>query len=81
MTKENDKLVTVAEYLELYDAECAKDRLESEGITATVFGKNAHGVYPGDSNTLYVQLKIFESDVERAKSILQSQENIEQGED
>jgi hypothetical protein len=81
MTNENDKLVTIAEYLELYDAEFAKNRLESESIKAMVVGEKAQGVYPFGGSTLYVQLKVFESDVEQAKSILESQESIEQGED
>ncbi len=80
MTNENDKLVTVAEYLELYDAEFAKNRLESEGIKAMVVGEKAQGIYPIGGNTLCVQLKVFKSDIEQAKSILDSPDSIEQGE-
>ena len=80
MTNENDKLVTVAEYLVIYDAEFAKSLLESSGIKATIVGENVHGLYPADG-MLNVELKVFQRDVERAKGILQSQESIEQGED
>ncbi len=80
MTDDNDKLVTVAEYLVIYDAECAKNRLESSGIKAMVVGENVHGLYPADG-MLNVQLKVFESDTEQAKSILDSPGSIEQGED
>ena len=79
MTNENDKLVTIAEYAAIYDAEFAKSQLESEGIKATIVGENVHGLYPADG-MLNVELKVFESDIEQAKSILQSQESIEQGE-
>ena len=81
MTDENDKLVTIAEYLELYEAELAGGNLKASGIKAMVVGEKAQGVYPFGGNTLCVQLKVFESDVERAKGILQSQDSIEQGED
>ncbi len=81
MTNENDKLVTIAEYLELYDAEFAESRLKSSGIKAMVVGEKAQGIYPIAGNTLCVQLKVFESDVEQAKSILESSDSIEQGED
>ena len=79
MTDENDKLVTIGEYAVIYDAEFAKSRLESEGIKATIVGENVHGLYPADG-MLNVELKVFESDVKQAKSILQSPDSIEQGE-
>jgi hypothetical protein len=80
MTNENDKLVTVAEYLKLHDAEFAKTQLESSGIKAMVVGENVHGLYPADG-MLNVELKVFARDIERAKSILESPDSIEQGED
>lgn len=80
MTNDNDKLVTIGEYAVLYDAEFAKSRLESEGIKATIVGENVHGLYPADG-MLNVELKVFESDIEQAKSILESPDSIEQGED
>lgn len=80
MTNDNDKLVTIGEYAVLYDAEFAKSRFESEGIKAMVVGENVHGLYPADG-MLYVQLKVLESDTEQAKSILESSDSIEQGED
>ena len=80
MTNDNDKLVTIGEYAAIYDAEFAKSQLESEGIKATIVGENVHGLYPADG-MLNVELKVFESDTEQAKSILESPDSIEQGED
>ena len=79
MTNENDKLVTIAAYAAIHDAEFAKSQLESEGIKTTIVGENVHGLYPADG-MLNVELKVFESDTERAKSILESPDSIEQGE-
>ena len=80
MTDDNDKLVTIAEYLELYDAELAESRLKSSGIKAMVVGEKTQWIYPVAGNTLLVQLKVFENDMEQAKSILESPDSIEQGE-
>ena len=65
----DDKLVTIAQYQNLFEAHAVKDSLEAEGVKATIIGQNIHGLYPF-SGMDSVQMQVFEKDISRAKQII-----------
>ena len=61
----------VEEYFNAYEAEIAKGRLESEGITAVIM--NNVSVYPGIQMGKHgIQLMVNDEDFEDAKAILEA---------
>lgn len=75
MTME-DKLVTVGEFENGFEAELAKVRLEAEGIEAIVIGGELY-VHRGAIGPIEVELQVFEKDAEKAVQIIEAieQEN------
>jgi len=63
------KLVTVAQYVEPMEAELARIALEEAGIRCVILGEPvAAGLYPTDVFTVCVQ--VLETDAERAAAVL-----------
>jgi hypothetical protein len=68
--KEDQKLVTIAEYDNSMDAELAKITLDNAGIESVIMGEPIHSsLYPVFSP--YVKLQVFEEDADRAKHLLE----------
>ena len=65
----DDKLVTIAEYDQEFEAQFACNMLKDSGIKAVVVGGNVKGLLPADG-MMVVELKVFEADVERGRQIL-----------
>ncbi len=70
----DDKLITIAEFTENLDAQMARTTLESNGIKAVIAGENIMGLMPVDG-MLYVELQVLAADAEKAKQILDLQQN------
>ena len=66
----DDKLVTIAQYHNQFEAQMVKDHLEADGIKATITGQNIHGLYPFGGMDK-VQIQVFQKDVEKATQILE----------
>ena len=65
----DDKLITIAEYDQEFEAQFARDMLKNSGINAVIVGGNVKSLaHPAMS--MSVQLKVFEADVERGRQIL-----------
>ena len=72
-------LKVVAEYIDEYEAEIAKGRLESEGIEAMI--SNVNTPYPGVLLGKHgIQLLVNDYDLESAQMILENAENAETAE-
>lgn len=70
--KENQKLVTIAEYDNSMDAELAKMTLENEGIETVIMGEPiGSSLYPVFDP--YVKVQVFEDDADRAKQLLEGE--------
>ena len=68
---DKDDLVTIATFSSTVDAELAKSRLESEGISAALGNELASGLMPFLGPGLGgVTLQVANHDVERAKEVL-----------
>lgn len=67
----SDELVTVAEFEMVIDAEMAKDYLEDNDIKAVVVGENLTSVMTQIPNLISVEVKVMESDAEKAKTLLE----------
>jgi hypothetical protein len=79
----DNKLVTLEKYDMLYEAEFAKSDLEANGIKVMVVGEMLRGAYPQNlcnARRAFIELKVFASDVDKAKEILASQQNTENAE-
>lgn len=68
--KEDQKLVTIAEYDNSMDAELAKLTLDNAGIESVIMGETVgcslyHVFDP------YVKVQVFEDDADRAKQLLE----------
>ena len=74
--REDQKLVSIAEFEGSFDAELAKLALEKEGIESVVFGEDLVTMLP-HINAIKVELQVFEPDAERAKEVLAKQEPLE----
>lgn len=70
----DDKLVTIAEYQSDIEAQMAKAALQANDIDAVIIGEPIKDLLPVDG-MLYVELQVFASDVERARIVLDSQQN------
>ncbi len=66
----DDKLITIAQYHDQFEAQILKDNLQAEGIKAVITGENIHGLYPF-SGMQNVQIQVFQKDVENAMQILE----------
>ncbi|MFH1370479.1 MAG: hypothetical protein ABII09_04255 [Planctomycetota bacterium] len=66
-----DKLVTIAQYMDAIEAELAKQVLEDFKIPAVVVGPNAGDLRIGAFEMVLLQVK--QSDADRAKQTLESQ--------
>jgi hypothetical protein len=75
-----DKLVTIAEYVDSIQAEMAKQVLEDFDIKAVIIGENAANtcLLP---TVLTAKLQVFEKDADKAKEILEEQEQGHEPED
>ncbi len=68
--KEDQKLVTVAEFDNSAEASLAKAALEDAGIESVILGEPiGSGLYPVFDT--YVKVQVFEPDAERARQILE----------
>ena len=79
--REDEKLVAIQEFESGFDAELAKQVLEEAGIESVVFGGDLMTALP-NIESIKVELRVFECDVEKAKQILAEKtemgdENIE----
>jgi hypothetical protein len=80
----DDKLVTLEGYEVLYEAEFTKDLMEENGIKAMVVGEMLGGAYPYTTfgvRRSVIEVKIFAGDLDKAKDILKTQHDAENGED
>ena len=67
--RENEKLVTIAKFESGFDAELAKVTLENAGIESVVFGEDLVVNMP-TIEPIYIELKVFEKDADRARQVL-----------
>lgn len=65
----SEKLVTIASYNQVVEAYLAKARLESEDIEVFILNEDMSWLY---SYVVSVELQVKESEVKRAKEILES---------
>jgi len=72
-----DKLVTVAQFASYIEAEMAKQLLADYEIEAVVTGDNASNLYP-ISAIEGPELQVLEKHAQRAREVLESQEQQEQ---
>jgi hypothetical protein len=77
--RNNEKLVTIAEFESDFDAELAKITLENAGIESVVFGGDLIANMP-TIEPIHIELQVFEADAERAKEVLAKQEPLEDSE-
>lgn len=75
--REDEKLITVAEFESGFDAELAKVALENEGIESVVFGEDLVVNLP-HIQTIHIELRVFEKDLEQAMRILAEHEPLEE---
>jgi hypothetical protein len=64
------ELVTVATFSSVIEADMAKERLESEGISALVADAGGGGVMPFLASSSGVRVQVAEGEAERAREIL-----------
>ena len=77
--KEDQKLITIAEFESGFDAELAKVTLENAGITSAVFGGDLVVNMP-TIEPIKIELQVFEKDVERAHEVLAKHEPLDESE-
>jgi hypothetical protein len=72
-----EKLVVIAQFPDYIQAEMAKQQLADDGIQAVVTGVNAANIYslPAVEGP---ELQVLESQAEKAREILKSQQRQEQ---
>ena len=73
-----EKLVTIASFTDYIEAELAKQTLEDFGIKSLVTGENVANVYGPMPALIDLKLQVFESQVQQAREILQSNKQQEQ---
>ena len=74
--KDQEKLVTIREFLTNVEASMARDILENEGISCMLTNETFSGIYPiGHTSLGGIQLLVFEDDVEAANRILDNHNN------
>ena len=67
----DDRLVTIAEFENLFEAQIAKAALERNGISAAIMGEKVQNLLPADG-MLNVQLQVFAADEKKASEVLGS---------
>ena len=67
--REDEKLVKIAEFESGFDAELAKVTLQNAVIESVVFGEDLVVNMPS-IQTIFIELKVFEKDADRAKQVL-----------
>lgn len=77
--REDEKLVAIEVYEDGADAELAKGILADAGIDAVVFGEDLITMLP-HINAIRVELRVFESDAEKARQVLAEQRPLEDDE-
>ena len=70
----DDKLITIVEFQNDIEAQMAKAALQADGIDAIIVGGAVKDLLPVDG-MLNVELQVFASDAQRAKAVLDSQQN------
>ena len=70
----DDKLVTIAEFQSEIEAQMAKTALQDNGIEAIIVGGAVKDLMPVDG-MLNVELQVFAFDTEKARAVLDSQQN------
>ena len=73
-----DKLVTIAEFEQDYEAEMVRVALKEAGIESTVLGGDLLANMPALS-PIRIQIQVFGRDVDRAQEILQAQPDQGEG--
>ena len=69
--KDQEKLVTIREFLTNVEASRARDILENEGISCMLTNETISSIYPiGNTSLGGIQLLVFEKDMEAANYIL-----------
>ena len=71
----DEKLVTIAEFQSEIEAQMAKDMLQDNGIDATIIGAALNSLMLPVDGMLDVGLQVFASDAQKAKVLLDSQQN------
>ena len=74
---DDEKLVSIAEFENSFDAELAKVALDNAGIRSTVLGEDIGIIQPYSSTLFHVELQVFEKDAERAKEVLAKPEPLD----
>ena len=69
-----DKLVTIAEYMDSMQAEMALQVLAGFGIKGTLMGRHGTDVLAGVPGFSTVKLQVMQSKAEEARQILESKE-------
>lgn len=69
-----DKLVTIAQYMDSMKAEMAMQVLADCGIKAILSGQHASDVYAGAPGVANVSLQVLQSKASEARQILETQE-------
>ena len=67
----DDRLITIAEFENVFDARTAKAALEGNGISAAIMGEEVQNLLPIDG-MLNVQLQVFAADEKKASEVLGS---------
>lgn len=67
----DDRLITIAEFEKVFEAQIAKAALEGNGISAAIMGEEVQNLLPIDG-MLNVQLQVFAADEKKALEILGS---------
>jgi Zn-dependent membrane protease YugP len=70
--KEDQKLITIAEYDNSMDAELAKMTLENAGIESVIVGELA-GVSLYHVFDPYIKVQVFDEDADRARKLLKGE--------
>jgi hypothetical protein len=67
---EDQKLVTIAEFENSFDADMAKSALDNAGIKSVVLGKDLAANLTYNTAIFNVEIQVMADDVEKAKQIL-----------
>src|SRR5262245_56592890 len=72
-----DKIVTLATFSDPVEARLTKNRLEAEGIPASLSGNETAGLCAGFRDLGSIQLLVSEANLDRARAILASEDGEE----
>jgi hypothetical protein len=75
--RDDEKLVTVAEYENSFDAELGKLALDNAEIQSVLVGQNLVGNLTYGEASIMVELQVCEADAERARQVLAEKEPLE----